>query len=165
MLSIPEKIKHKILNEETLSRQLHIWKLQDKKIVFTNGCFDILHPGHIDYLSKASGLGGILIVGLNSDRSVKNIKGPTRPIFDETSRIILLASLSFVNAVIIFDAPTPYELIKFIKPQFLVKGADYTPEEISGSDIVTSSGGKVITFDLVPGFSTSMIEKKIVSNR
>ena len=132
-----------------------------RKKVFVSGCFDILHLGHIDYLSKAADLGDILIIGLNTDDSVKRLKGPHRPINDEYSRALLLASLQFVHAVVLFDEDTPYDLIKCIQPNILVKGKDYKPEEIAGYDIIQQNQGEVITIDLVEGYSTSIIENKI----
>lgn len=154
-------ISKKIINQETLRSYLSIWKFQERKIVFTNGCFDILHRGHIEYLAQASGLGHILIVGLNSDRSVKSIKGNGRPIQDETSRAIILASLHFVSFVVLFDEDTPYELIKLIKPDILVKGSDYKPEDIVGYDIVKAKGGQIATIEFVQGYSTTDIVNKM----
>ncbi len=130
---------------------------EGKTLVFTNGCFDILHRGHVEYLSKASDMGDVLVVGLNTDASVKRLKGESRPINDEQARALILASLGFVDAVVLFDEDTPYELIKAIRPDVLVKGADYKPEEIVGYDIVTSYGGKVETVPLVEGYSTTSI--------
>ena len=154
-------IESKITGIESLQRKLAFWRFREKKIVFTNGCFDLLHLGHIDYLAKAASLGNIFIVGLNSDRSVSAIKGPSRPLNDENSRLHIMASLFFVDAVVVFDEPTPHELIKAIRPDVLVKGGDYKKEDIVGYDIVTAKGGEVITIDLVPGYSTTAIEKKI----
>ena len=111
-----DSIKNKILDHEMLKRMLALWKFKQYDVVFTNGCFDILHLGHIDYLSKARGLGDLLIVGLNTDDSVSRIKGPERPVNKQEARAMLLASLSFVDAVVLFDEDTPYELIKFIQP-------------------------------------------------
>src|SRR5438128_2681626 len=153
-----EIIKAKIFTTETVKHQLNVWRFQDQKIVFTNGCFDIVHQGHIDYLAKAADLGNVLIVGVNADVSIRNIKRPERPINDEVSRALIIASLHFVDAVILFEEDTPYNLINFIQPDVLVKGADYKIEEIAGSDIVLAKGGQVITIDLLPGFSTSNIE-------
>jgi len=127
------------------------------KIVFTNGCFDILHRGHVEYLQKAKTFGGKLIVGLNSDASVRRLKGPTRPVQDQESRKIILEALRCVDEVIIFDEDTPYELIKKIQPDVLVKGADYKPEDIVGYDIVKTKGGEVRTVEFVDGHSTSKI--------
>ncbi|UCH14298.1 MAG: D-glycero-beta-D-manno-heptose 1-phosphate adenylyltransferase [Bacteroidales bacterium] len=154
-------IKAKIIKPDSINNWLAFWRFKKKTIVFTNGCFDILHRGHIEYLSKAAKNGDILIVGLNTDRSVKKIKGAGRPYQDEKSRAMLLAALHFVNAVILFNEETPYELIKLIQPDVLVKGGDYKPEEIVGYDIVKAKGGKVITIDYVGGYSTSDIIEKI----
>ncbi len=135
---------------------------RQKNIVFTNGVFDLLHLGHIDYLSKAKDLGDFLIVGVNSDKSARTLgKGPTRPINDEISRSTIIASLRFVDMVIIFDDNTPYEVIKTVQPDVLVKGSDYKTEEIVGYDIVTAKGGKVVTIDFLPGYSTTAVENKI----
>lgn len=153
-------IHNKIFTPDQLARQLAFWKFKDQKIVFTNGCFDILHLGHIDYMMKAADLGDVLIIGLNNDASVRRLKGEGRPINNEQARALILASLSFVNAVILFGEDTPYELIRFIQPDILVKGNDYKTEEIVGHEIVLGAGGQVITVDLVPGYSTTgLIEK------
>lgn len=144
-----------------MQKALTAWHLNHNKIVFTNGCFDLIHRGHIDYLSKSADLGDVLIIGLNSDKSVTKIKGQNRPIIDEYSRALLLASFSFITAVVLFDEDTPYNLISEIQPDVLVKGADYRVDEIVGHDIVLSKGGKVVTIDYLPGFSTSAIEQKI----
>ena len=155
-------IKNKILSDVRLERTLHLWRFQQKKIVFTNGCFDLLHLGHVDYLCKAKDEGDVLVVGVNTDRSVKLLeKGNTRPITGEVSRSTLVAALHFVDAVVLFDEETPYRLIETVQPDVLVKGSDYKPEEIVGYDIVTAKGGKVVTVDLLPGYSTTAIEKKI----
>ena len=156
-----EQLKSKIYSPEKLKSQLAMWAFQNKKIVFTNGCFDILHLGHIDYLSKARDLGDILIIGLNTDKSVRDIKGKSRPITDEVSRATILASLTFVDAIISFGEETPYDLINFIQPDILVKGSDYKAEDIVGYDIVKAKGGKVKTLDFLPGYSTSAIENRI----
>lgn len=144
-----------------LRRSLAFWKFRDFKIVFTNGCFDILHLGHVDYLSKAADFGKILIIGLNTDNSVKKIKGNGRPLNNEKARAILLASLGFVNAVVLFDEDTPYDLIKIIRPDILVKGGDYEPEKIVGCDIIKETGGEIITVDIQKGYSTSLLIEKI----
>jgi rfaE bifunctional protein nucleotidyltransferase chain/domain len=154
-------IKQKIINYTELNRNIALWKFKGLKIVFTNGCFDILHLGHVEYLSRAASYGDILIIGLNSDRSVKSIKGPTRPVQDENSRATILASLQFVDRVILFDEDTPYELIKQIQPDVLVKGADYKPENIVGYDIVKAKGGEIITIEFVEGHSTTGIINKM----
>ncbi|MDY0101988.1 MAG: D-glycero-beta-D-manno-heptose 1-phosphate adenylyltransferase [Lentimicrobium sp.] len=156
-----ETIRRKILNPQELKNLLAYWHFKDFRIVFTNGCFDIIHLGHIDYLAKAADLGNKLIIGLNTDASTRRLKGPTRPINDELSRAMILASFSFVDAVVLFDEDTPYELIKIIQPDILVKGADYKPENIVGYDIVVGKGGSVETLEYLPGYSTSLIEKKI----
>ena len=143
-------------------RMLTISKFLGKKIVFTNGCFDLLHLGHIDYLSKAADLGNMLIIGLNSDLSVSRIKGNTRPLQDERSRAMVLASLGFVDVVVLFGEDTPYELIKATQPDILVKGADYKPEDIVGYDIVKNKGGEIITIEFLEGYSTTAIENKIL---
>jgi rfaE bifunctional protein nucleotidyltransferase chain/domain len=158
-----EIIKGKIFQVNELRANLNIWRLLEKKIVFTNGCFDLLHLGHIDYLSKAADMADKLIIGLNSDASTAALKGPSRPIIDQYSRSIMLASFSFVDAVIIFDDPTPIQLIEWIKPDVLVKGADYSIDQIVGSDLVLQYGGDVKTIEYLAGYSTSAIEKKIKS--
>lgn len=156
-----QRLQHKIFTKETLQRQLAVWRFQGKKVVFTNGCFDLLHLGHIDYLSKAADLGNILIIGLNSDESTARLKGPHRPITPEESRAMVLASLSFVDAVILFEEDTPYDLISFILPDILVKGGDYRPETVVGADIVEKNGGEVIILPYIQGYSTTRIEEKI----
>lgn len=156
-----ELIQQKILYPQSLQQALNNWHHNLDKVVFTNGCFDLVHRGHIDYLSKAADLGTVLIIGLNSDESVLRLKGKNRPIIDEYSRALLLASFSFVSAVVIFSEDTPYDLINTIKPDVLVKGADYSIAEIVGHDIVLAKGGEVVTIEYLPGFSTSSIEKKI----
>ena len=167
-----EIIKSKLFSLDLLLQSIKGWRAKDlpagqagKKIVFTNGCFDLLHLGHIDYLAKASDLGDILIVGLNTDNSVRTLKGKDRPINDEHSRATLMAALSFVDAVILFDERTPYNLIKAVEPDILVKGSDYKTEDIVGHEIVQAKGGKVITIDLLPGYSTTLIEDKILKTK
>lgn len=157
-----EIIQKKILNRDGLQHALNLWRFQDRKIVFTNGVFDLLHLGHVDYLSKAKDLGDILIVGVNADKSVKMLgKGDSRPITDQNSRAMIIAALHFVDAVILFDEETPYELIKKVQPDVLVKGSDYRVEDVVGYDIVKNKGGKVVSIDLLPGYSTTSIEQKI----
>ncbi len=150
---------NKIFDRSVLGNRLAMWRLMNNKIVFTNGCFDILHRGHIEYLSQAHDKGNILVIGLNSDASVKRIKGEGRPVQDEQSRALLLASLRFVDAVILFDEDTPKELIEFVKPDVLVKGGDYTEETIVGAEFVKANGGEVVVVPLVEGYSTSSILK------
>ena len=159
-----ESIKNKIYTLENLEQQLKVWAKESKKIVFTNGCFDIIHQGHIDYLAKAKDLGDILIIGLNTDQSVSTIKGKNRPIQDQESRAIILASMQFVDAIVYFSDPTPYELISSIQPDILVKGADYKPEEIVGYDIVKQKGGEIKTLTFLEGYSTTSIENKIIKD-
>lgn len=136
------------------------WK-QEGEVVFTNGCFDILHLGHIDYLEKSKNLGVRLVIGLNTDASVKRLKGPERPLNNEAARARMLAALACTDAVILFDEPTPLELITAISPDVLVKGSDYTVDKIVGADFVTEHGGSVKTIDLVQGYSTTGIIEKI----
>lgn len=146
---------------DALKPWLAYWNFHSKKVVFTNGCFDILHQGHIDYLSKAADHGDVLIIGLNTDSSVERLKGKGRPIQDEKSRAILLSALRFVDAVVLFDQDTPLELISFVKPDVLVKGSDYKADEIVGYDVVKNNGGEIITIDFLDGYSTSGLIEKI----
>lgn len=158
-----EILQKKIFSRDSveLERMLAIWRFKGLKVVFTNGCFDILHLGHIDYLAKASELGDVLVVGLNTDESVTRLKGPGRPLQDEVSRAMTLAALSFVDAVAFFGEDTPYKLIKTVQPDVLVKGGDYKPEEIVGYDIVKAKGGEIATLDYLEGYSTTSIEARI----
>jgi D-glycero-beta-D-manno-heptose 1-phosphate adenylyltransferase len=161
-VKLQQKIHNKILNNTAqLDALLADWRAKDLKVVFTNGCFDLLHRGHVDYLAKARDLGDVLFLGLNTDASVSKLKGKHRPIQDEQSRMQIMATLECVDAVILFDEETPYELIKTVQPDILVKGADYKPENIVGYDIVTAKGGQVITLEFLPGYSTTGIEKRI----
>jgi rfaE bifunctional protein nucleotidyltransferase chain/domain len=161
-MNTAEIIRKKIKTREEIqfvTQRAHFFQ---KKIVFTNGVFDLMHLGHVDYLGKAKDCGDILIVGMNSDSSVKMLnKGDTRPLQDQVSRSMVLASLAFVDYVVIFDEETPYELIKAVQPDILVKGADYKVEQIAGHDIVLGRGGEVKLIELVEGYSTSAIERKI----
>jgi len=159
-----EIINLKILDDNSLHQQLSIWRFLNKKIVFTNGCFDIIHLGHIDYLSKAKDLGDILLIGLNTDDSVKRLKGNNRPIKNQQERSVLLASLQFVDGIILFNEDTPYDLIKKIEPDILVKGSDYKKEEIVGADVIKNTGGEIITIDFLEGYSTTSILDKIRKN-
>lgn len=158
-------LEQKIYDAHKLMQRIKVGRdMFNRKIVFTNGCFDILHRGHVDYLSAARSLGDILIVGVNTDASVKRLnKSPQRPINNENDRAYLLAALQVVDAVILFDEDTPYELIKMVQPDILVKGSDYKPEDIVGADIVKARGGEVVTIELTQGFSTSSIIQKIKS--
>ena len=160
-----QKIKNKIFSgTETLEPALRKWKEQKKKIVFTNGCFDLMHRGHAEYLARSADKGEILIVGLNSDLSVTKLKGHGRPLVDQFSRAFLLASMECVSAVVFFDDETPLKMIREISPDILVKGDDYIAEEIVGNEWVTTHGGRVETVELVPGWSTSLLLHKIKNN-
>ncbi len=143
------------------SEVLARWKGSGDKVIFTNGCFDLVHRGHIDSLAKAANLGDRLIVGLNSDDSVARLKGIGRPLIDEESRAFLLASIFFVDAVVIFTEDTPEGLISDVLPDILVKGSDYAIHEIAGHEVVLANGGRVVTIDIVPGYSTSDILERI----
>lgn len=136
-------------------------KEQNKKLVFTNGCFDILHRGHVEYLKQAKSLGDYLVIGLNSDSSVKKIKGDLRPINNEKDRAYVLNNLKMVNAVVIFSEDTPYNIIKEIIPDLLVKGGDWSEENIVGSDIVKKAGGKVVSLKYVDDYSTTSTVNKL----
>jgi len=155
-------IKAKILDQSTLLATLTRWWLFDQKIVFTNGCFDLLHYGHLHYLAEAKSLGDKLIIGVNSANSVKKLKGAHRPINDDLTRYHLLASLSFVDAIIEFDTDTHYDLFKKIQPNILVKGGDWQPEQIVGADLVLANGGIVKSLPFIEGYSTTNIETKIL---
>jgi rfaE bifunctional protein nucleotidyltransferase chain/domain len=154
----------KIVSLEEASVLVNKWKLQGETIVFTNGCFDIVHIGHVDYLEKARNHGSKLVLGLNTDDSIRRIKGEKRPIVQENARARIMAALGFVDAVILFNEDTPLRLIQTIKPDILVKGNDYTVKNIIGADFVIDNGGKVETIPLVKGFSTSNIIEKIKTN-
>lgn len=156
-------IESKIYNSFNieLQRKLAYIRFKNQKIVFTNGCFDILHKGHADYLSKAASLGEFLIIGLNSDASVKRLKGENRPVNNQENRAFILASLSFVSAVVVFEEDTPLTLLQAITPNVLVKGADYSVNTVVGSDYVMEKGGEVFLIDLVPGLSTTETIRKM----
>jgi rfaE bifunctional protein nucleotidyltransferase chain/domain len=154
-------LQSKIITDDNLNALLTYWRLKDEKIVFTNGCFDLLHRGHVEYLARAASLGSILVVGLNSDASVRRLKGDQRPVQDEYSRALLTTSLRFVTGVKLFDEDTPYELIRRIVPDILVKGGDYKEEDIVGGDVVRSNGGEIVTIDFTEGYSTSGLIEKI----
>ena len=144
-----------IINNEHLTKKINLWRLDNKKIVFTNGCFDLLHQGHIDLLKEAKSFGDVLIVGLNSDLSIKQLKGPNRPIENLKIRSKNLWDLGFISAIIPFNSNTPIDLIKFIIPDFLIKGGDYNIDDIIGSKFVQSMGGIVKIVPITPGFSTT----------
>jgi D-glycero-beta-D-manno-heptose 1-phosphate adenylyltransferase len=155
----------KINQLEQLKPKIEALKKQGKSIVFTNGCFDIIHKGHIDYLTKASDLGDVLIVAVNTDESVKKLgKSASRPIQDENARLFVLAGLFCVDFVLLFNEDTPLNVIKSLLPDVLVKGADYLPENIVGYKDVIDNGGRVETIDFIEGYSTSLIEQKIKNN-
>jgi D-beta-D-heptose 7-phosphate kinase/D-beta-D-heptose 1-phosphate adenosyltransferase len=156
-------ISERILKQEEIAAQVKRWRLKSKTIAFTNGIFDILHEGHIAVLAKAASYADVLVVGVNSDSSVKKLKGDSRPVNKESSRALLLASLIMVDAVVIFDEETPLELIKTIKPDVLVKGGDYTIETIVGAKEVMANNGKVEIIPLEEGFSTTGIIEKIMN--
>ena len=156
-----EKTLGKILEDKKLEAWIEVFQQKTGKLVFTNGCFDIIHSGHVDYLQKARLLGDTLIVGLNSDESVRKLKGQTRPIISEHSRAIVLAALEVVDAVILFTDETPEYLIKRVLPDILVKGGDYQKEKIVGYDTVINKGGKVKVIPFLEGHSTTNIINKI----
>lgn len=157
-----QKLFDKIHTRDSLKNELIQWNLEKQKIVFTNGCFDILHRGHVEYLCKARDLGDKLILGLNTDESVKRLgKSPERPINNQETRAIILAALECIDAIVLFNEDTPLELIQFVQPDVLVKGSDYKPEDIVGYDIVKAKGGVVATVQLVDGFSTTKLIEKL----
>ena len=159
-IGIEKTLLNKIQDLPSLKGVVTHWQKEGKKVVFTNGVFDLLHIGHITYLAKASELGDKLIIGLNADSSVKRIKGEDRPVNDQNNRAALLAALFFVDAVVVFDEDTPLNLITTLMPDILVKGADYSVENIVGAKAVIANGGEVKTIDFVEGYSsTSIIEK------
>jgi len=161
-MSYQNYIPGKVMSLEDLFKSISRWRLLNRKVAFTNGVFDLLHRGHVEYLMRAADNAEELIIGLNSDVSVKTLnKGDKRPIQDEYSRAIVLASLSFVSAVILFSEKTPATLIEAISPDVLIKGGDYKIDEIAGSSFVLANGGKVKTIALVEGYSTSSIEDRI----
>ena len=153
----------KIVDTPHAAAQIKVWQEAGEKVVFTNGCFDILHVGHVDYLEKSRNLGQKLVLGLNTDASVSRIKGPLRPVCNELSRSRVIASLAFVDLVVFFDEETPLELISTLKPNILVKGDDYTIANIVGADVVLANGGEVKTIPLVVGYSTSTVIKNILA--
>lgn len=165
-----ENLQNKIVNLEEAKRRMGIWRNAGLKVAFTNGCFDIIHKGHVTYLTQASEYANRLVVGLNSDASVKRQgKGANRPVNDEEARLTVLAGLGVVDLVVLFDQDTPLELIQELLPDFVVKGADYDPEEndpsskkyIVGKEVMKANGGEVIAIPLVEGFSTTGIIEKL----
>lgn len=155
---IQQKIQDFSRIVETVAR----WRAQGERVVFTNGCFDLLHYGHLHYLAQARDLGERLVIGLNSAASVRRLKGPHRPINDELTRTHLLAALEVVDAVVVFEEDTPLHLIEAVQPDFLVKGGDWRPEQIVGAAFVMESGGQVRSLPFVAGYSTTNIETKIL---
>ncbi|MBX3257744.1 MAG: D-glycero-beta-D-manno-heptose 1-phosphate adenylyltransferase [Chitinophagaceae bacterium] len=160
-MKYPGLIKNKVLTQDGIKHQVKRWRLLGKKIVFTNGCFDILHEGHIEILSQAALSGDILIVGVNTDASVKRLKGQSRPVNNQSFRAMMLASLTIIDAVVLFDEDTPLELIREIEPDVLLKGGDYEQNQIVGAEDVVKAGGEVKIVPLVKGFSTSSLIQKI----
>jgi rfaE bifunctional protein nucleotidyltransferase chain/domain len=151
----------KILPLDEGIKTISSWKQNEFKVVFTNGCFDILHLGHLDYLEKSRNFGDKLVIGLNTDRSVSQLKGSNRPVNNEYARARMLAAMSFVDLVIAFDEETPLELIQKVKPDILIKGKDYSIDNIVGAEFVLENGGEVKTIELLEGYSTTEIIKKI----
>ncbi|MFL2574493.1 MAG: D-glycero-beta-D-manno-heptose 1-phosphate adenylyltransferase [Flavobacteriales bacterium] len=155
------KLKAKIFNIKDLSQIIKKWRLNGDKIIFTNGCFDLIHLGHLEILARSADLGDKLIVGINSDMSIKKIKGNSRPIIEEESRVKQLAAIEFIDAVILFNEDTPYNLIKVIKPDVLTKGGDYKKNDIVGNELINKEQGDVVIIPLTQGFSTTSILEKI----
>ncbi|AMR32082.1 D-beta-D-heptose 1-phosphate adenosyltransferase [Mucilaginibacter sp. PAMC 26640] len=159
--NLEQTLLNKIADTPTLAEKIREWKSEGKKIVFTNGVFDLLHLGHITYMAKAAELGDKLVIGLNSDASVKRLKGESRPVNDQSNRAALLAALFFIDGVVIFEDDTPRDLIVTLMPDVLVKGADYTVDQIAGAKEVLANGGEVKTITLVDGYSSTSIINKI----
>jgi rfaE bifunctional protein nucleotidyltransferase chain/domain len=157
-------LTNKIVSLDSLSSKLEQWKSENKKIVFTNGCFDLLHAGHIAYLTDAAALGDILVLGLNSDDSVQRLKGSERPINNETTRSTVLAGMFFIDAIVFFNEDTPLELIKTVLPDVLVKGGDYEIKNIVGATETIAAGGEVKVLTFLPGYSSTAIIEKIRKN-
>lgn len=167
VLSHPSVIsRHEPQRGAELRKRLHPWWDSGKRIVFTNGCFDIIHPGHVDLLERARAEGDFLVLGLNSDASVKRLrKSPERPLNTFASRAFVLAHLASVGLVVEFDEDTPLELIRMVRPLVLVKGGDWLPDAIVGKDFVESLGGRVLSLPLLPGFSTTGLVKRILEGK
>ena len=156
-----EFIKEKIISSDKIEKQTNLWRFLNNRIVFTNGCFDILHRGHIEYLAAAADLGSKLIIGLNSDASVSRLKGSGRPINSFQDRSLALAALRFTDAIVEFEEDTPLNLIRIVKPDFLVKGGDYIQSEIVGARDVEKNGGEIVIISFTEGYSTTSFLKKI----
>jgi rfaE bifunctional protein nucleotidyltransferase chain/domain len=159
--SVEQRLSSKLFELPSLQAQLLEWQQHGEKVVFTNGVFDLIHIGHISYLAKAAELGHKLVIGLNSDDSVKRLKGPTRPVNNQHSRAMLLAAFFYIDAIVIFDEDTPQKLISILLPDVLVKGADYQIENIAGAKEVLANGGEVKTITFVDGYSSTAIINKI----
>ncbi len=155
------KINNKIFDLELLMKKIEKWRSENKKIVFTNGCFDLIHLGHIEILARSSDFGDKLIIGVNSDLSIKKLKGENRPIIQQSSRVRQLSALEFVDAVILFDEETPIKLIETIKPDVITKGGDYTAKNVVGNEVVSQKNGEVVIIPLTQGYSTTSILNKI----
>ena len=156
-----KKINNKIFDLQILMKKIEKWRSENKKIVFTNGCFDLIHLGHIEILARSSDFGDKLIIGVNSDLSIKKLKGENRPIIEESSRIRQLSALEFVDAVVLFDEETPIKLIETIKPDVITKGGDYTAKNVVGNKVVNQKNGEVVIIPLTQGYSTTSILNKI----
>ena len=156
-----KKINNKIFDLQLLMKKIEKWRSENKKIVFTNGCFDLIHLGHIEILARSSDFGDKLIIGVNSDLSIKKLKGQNRPIIQQSSRVRQLSALEFVDAVILFDEETPIKLIETIKPDVITKGGDYTAKNVVGNEVVSQKKGEVVIIPLTKGFSTTSILNKI----
>jgi rfaE bifunctional protein nucleotidyltransferase chain/domain len=155
---------NKTVTPSALQRRLAALQRRGKRIVFTNGCFDLIHPGHVRYLRQAKQLGDVLVVGLNSDASVRRLKGPTRPLVPQRDRAEVMAALEMVDFVTVFNDDTPYKLIARLQPDVLVKGGDWAPDRIVGADIVRARGGKVRSLRFAPGYSTTRLVETIAKN-
>ena len=163
-MSFHQSLQNKIVTREKALDLLNNFRKEGKRIVFTNGCFDLLHPGHVDYLSQARDKGDLLVLGLNTDDSVRRLqKSPERPINNEKARALVLAGLAPVDLIVLFNEDTPEALIRFLKPDVLVKGDDYTVDKIAGAEFVLEQGGEVLTIPLLQGYSTSKIVSRIKS--
>ncbi len=156
-----KEIQSKIQSWDEAQQTVREWQSQGERVVFTNGCFDLMHYGHVHYLADAKDCGNRLVVGVNADESVQRLKGPQRPIQDERSRIHVLASLACVDLVVLFKEDTPLDLITMLQPNVLVKGGDWLPQQIVGSEVVLAKGGEVFSLPYMDGFSTTSIEEKI----
>jgi D-beta-D-heptose 7-phosphate kinase/D-beta-D-heptose 1-phosphate adenosyltransferase len=151
----------KVVDRETIATVAETARRDGKRVVFTNGCFDLLHVGHVRYLAAARDAGDLLIVGINSDASVRRLKGPARPLVDETARAEVIAALAAVDWVTVFDEDTPAELVRRVQPDVIAKGGDWTPETVVGRDVVEARGGRVLIIPVVEGFSTTELAARI----